>query len=98
MSTDTKGEILGKVSGDDGMMSVFLPTTPNPTSGSLLFVPVEDVVFLDMTVEEAAKLVISAGLVTPPTKEEREAAAARAAIRRNGHGKSNGNGGAPKRT
>lgn len=96
VSTDTKGEILGKVGGN-GMMSVFLPTTPNPTSGFLLFVPIEDVVLLDMTVEEAAKLVISAGLVTPPTKEEREAAAARAAIRRNGNGKSNGTGGAPKK-
>ncbi len=63
------------------MMSVFLPTTPNPTSGFLLFVPKRDVVLLDMTVEEAAKLVISAGLVTPPTREEREAAR-RAAPRR----------------
>lgn len=90
VSTDTKGEIMGKVGGN-GMMSVFLPTTPNPTSGFLLFVPVEDVVLLDMTVEEAAKLVISAGLVTPPTKEEREAAAAKAAMRRNGNAKPNGN-------
>jgi len=52
------------------MVSVFLPTTPNPTSGFLLFVPSQDVVILDMTVEEAAKLVISAGLVTPPTNDE----------------------------
>lgn len=69
VSTDTKGEIAPKAK-RDRMMSVFLPTTPNPTSGFLLFVPSEDVVLLDMTVEEAAKLVISAGLVTPPTKEE----------------------------
>ncbi|MFK7943140.1 MAG: DUF502 domain-containing protein [Paracoccaceae bacterium] len=74
VSTDTKGEIMQKVGGT-GMTSVFLPTTPNPTSGFLLFVPNEDVVPLDMTVEEAAKLVISAGLVTPPTKEELEAQA-----------------------
>jgi uncharacterized membrane protein len=76
------------------MVSVFLPTTPNPTSGFLLFVPKEDVILLDMTIEEAAKLVISAGLVVPPTKAEREAAArntearkraiARAAGARNG--------------
>lgn len=72
VSTDTKGEIPGKVGGG-GMQSVFLPTTPNPTSGFLLFVPNADVIMLDMTVEEAAKLVISAGLVTPPTKEEVEA-------------------------
>jgi uncharacterized membrane protein len=50
-----------------------------------------------MTVEEAAKLVISAGLVTPPTKAEREATAAKAAMRRNGNGKPAGNGAAPKR-
>ena len=99
VSTDTKGEIAEQVSGDDGMMSVFLPTTPNPTSGFLLFVPKDDVVLLDMTVEEAAKLVISAGLVTPPTKAEREAAAARATARRNGNGsgKASGNGSAPRR-
>ena len=76
VSTDTTGEIP-PAAGHEHMVSVFLPTTPNPTSGFLLFVPREDVVLLDMTVEEAAKLVISAGLVTPPTKEEREAAARR---------------------
>ncbi|MEM7189803.1 MAG: DUF502 domain-containing protein [Pseudomonadota bacterium] len=77
VSTDTKGEIPG-AAGEDKMVSVFLPTTPNPTSGFLLFVPERDIVPLDMTVEEAAKLVISAGLVTPPTKEERAAAEAKA--------------------
>ena len=69
VSTSTKGEVLAK-SGEDEMMSVFLPTTPNPTSGFLLFVPKQDVVILDMDVEAAAKLVISAGLVMPPTKDE----------------------------
>jgi uncharacterized membrane protein len=47
------------------MVSVFLPTTPNPTSGFLLFVPREDIIELNMGVEDAAKLVISAGLVSP---------------------------------
>ncbi len=70
VSTETKGELPGKI-GREELISVFLPTTPNPTSGFLLFVPREDVVLLDMTIEEAAKLVISAGLVTPPTAEER---------------------------
>ena len=69
ISTASKGEVLQKT-GEDEMLSVFLPTTPNPTSGFLLFVPRKDVVVLDMTVEDAAKLVISAGLVVPPTKEE----------------------------
>jgi uncharacterized membrane protein len=65
VATDTGGEIPGKI-GEPDMVSVFLPTTPNPTSGFLLFVPRRDIVALDMSLEEAAKLVISAGLVTPP--------------------------------
>ncbi|MEM6374948.1 MAG: DUF502 domain-containing protein [Pseudomonadota bacterium] len=69
ISTNTKGEVLDKAqaSGDmtGDMVSVFVPTTPNPTSGFLLFFPSEDVVELDMTIEDAAKLVISAGLVYP---------------------------------
>lgn len=70
VSTPTKGEVLNCIDGHEEVMSVFLPTTPNPTSGFLLFVPRKDVVILEMTVEEAAKLVISAGLVVPPTPEE----------------------------
>ncbi|MEO0823661.1 MAG: DUF502 domain-containing protein [Pseudomonadota bacterium] len=69
ISTDTKGEIL-EASGMDRMVSVFLPTTPNPTSGFLLFVPRDDVIPLEMSIEDAAKLVISAGLVVPPTRAE----------------------------
>ena len=69
VSTKTKGEVLEKIEPEE-MYSIFLPTTPNPTSGFLLFLPREDVVILDMSVEEAAKLVISAGLVTPPTAAE----------------------------
>ena len=85
VSTQTKGEIPVKTD-EPEMVSVFLPTTPNPTSGFLLFVPAADVIELDMTVEEAAKLVISAGLVSPPTKEEREAAARRAQARKTTNG------------
>jgi len=67
VSTDAKGEILHRLDDDDKseIISVFLPTTPNPTSGFLLFLPRRDMIKLDMSVEEAAKLVISAGLVTP---------------------------------
>ncbi|MEM1346520.1 MAG: DUF502 domain-containing protein [Pseudomonadota bacterium] len=81
VSTETRGEIL-EHTGHGEMISVFLPTTPNPTSGFLLFVPRKDVVFLDMTVEEAAKLIISAGLVTPPTRAEIEAEARRTQARK----------------
>lgn len=45
---------------------VFVPTTPNPTSGFLLFLPEEDVIQLDMSVEDGLKLVISGGAVSPP--------------------------------
>lgn len=64
IATETKGEVDHRLPGEE-TMSVFLPTTPNPTSGFLLFVPRKDVIILDMTVEEAAKMVISAGLVSP---------------------------------
>ncbi|MGJ8583091.1 MAG: DUF502 domain-containing protein [Marinosulfonomonas sp.] len=69
ISTTTKGEVNTRIPKDEQMISVFLPTTPNPTSGFLLFVPQSDVIELDMTVEDAAKLVISAGLVYPPEKD-----------------------------
>jgi uncharacterized membrane protein len=65
MSTSAKGEISSKISVDGDKAAVFLPTTPNPTSGFLLFLPRSDVIELDMSVEDAAKLVISAGLVYP---------------------------------
>lgn len=65
ISTTAKGEVANKTDPTDEMISVFVPTTPNPTSGFLLFFPRRDVIELDMTVEDAAKLVISAGLVYP---------------------------------
>lgn len=65
VSTSAKGEVSRRIPVDGDKMSVFLPTTPNPTSGFLLFVPKADVIELDMSVEDAAKLVISAGLVYP---------------------------------
>lgn len=67
VATETTGEILDKV-GERDMLSVFVPTTPNPTSGFLLFLPRRDVVILDMTIEQAAKLIISGGLVGPPAQ------------------------------
>ena len=63
VTSETSGEIHRRIDAD--MVNVFLPTTPNPTSGFLLFVPRKDVIYLDMTVEEGIRKVISAGLVTP---------------------------------
>lgn len=68
VSTEAKGELDAKLHGDEKVLSVFLPTTPNPTSGFLLYVPESQVIYLDMTVEDAAKLIISAGLVYPPAR------------------------------
>lgn len=65
ISTTTKGEVASSIETGGDLVSVFLPTTPNPTSGFLLFLPKADVIELEMTVEDAAKLVISAGLVYP---------------------------------
>ncbi|WP_224814893.1 DUF502 domain-containing protein [Hasllibacter sp. MH4015] len=67
ISTTAKGEIAARAPED--MVSVFLPTTPNPTSGFLLFIPKKDVIVLDMSVEDSAKLIISAGLVYPNSQD-----------------------------
>ncbi len=76
LATETKGEVDARLRADGkDTLSVFLPTTPNPTSGFLLFVPRSDVIILDMTVEEAAKMVISAGLVAPEHEDPANIAA-----------------------
>lgn len=62
---NAKDELVEKTFNSGPLVSVFLPTTPNPTSGYLLFVPAKDITYLSMSVEDAAKLVISAGLVYP---------------------------------
>jgi uncharacterized membrane protein len=59
----TRGEIQERV--EPKLLNIFLPTTPNPTSGFLLFVPKEDVLRLDMSVEDGIKMVISSGIVAP---------------------------------
>jgi len=65
MTGETRGEIKEK---KDEMVNVFVPTTPNPTSGFLLFFRKDDIIELDMSVEDAIKLVVSAGMVVPPQK------------------------------
>ena len=69
ISTEARGEVAHKAETMGNLISVFVPTTPNPTSGFLLFFPQEDVIELEMTIEDAAKLVISAGLVYPNAKD-----------------------------
>jgi uncharacterized membrane protein len=69
VSTRAKGEVARLAGTQEELISVFVPTTPNPTSGFLLFFPKSDVIELEMGVEDAAKLVISAGLVYPNPKD-----------------------------
>jgi uncharacterized membrane protein len=69
VSSKAKGEIALKGSDEDPLISVFLPTTPNPTSGFLLYLPESQISYLEMSVEDAAKLIISAGLVYPTEKK-----------------------------
>ena len=68
------GQTLGEVQSltEDDVVNVFLPTTPNPTSGYLLFIPKKDLVILSMTVEEGIKMVVSGGIVTPPDRRPEE--------------------------
>ena len=58
------GDIINHLDGEH--VSVYVPTTPNPTSGFFLMMPVTEVVELDMTVDEALKYIISMGVVAPP--------------------------------
>lgn len=63
-----EGEIERRAGG--GVIAVYVPTTPNPTSGYLMFVPRKDAITLDMSVEDAIKYVISTGIVVPERKSE----------------------------
>jgi len=60
---ENTGEIATKI--DNNLVNVFVPTTPNPTSGFLLMIPKEDLIYLDMTFEEASKFIVSAGTSAP---------------------------------
>jgi uncharacterized membrane protein len=70
---EAKGEVAARLAGGERHLTVYVPTTPNPTSGYVVFMPESEVTMLDMTVEDAAKLIISAGLVTPPDRTARPA-------------------------
>ncbi|MGD8514274.1 MAG: DUF502 domain-containing protein [Granulosicoccaceae bacterium] len=65
------GEVQDKTG--DEVVTVFVPTTPNPTSGFILMVPVKDVIELEMNVEEALKMVISLGMVEPRMSQKKPA-------------------------
>ncbi|MEM1086480.1 MAG: DUF502 domain-containing protein [Pseudomonadota bacterium] len=66
VSSHAKGEIGARLSTD--MLGIFVPTTPNPTSGFLIYVHASEVVEMDMSVEDGAKMILTAGLVVPEYK------------------------------
>ncbi|WP_309084577.1 DUF502 domain-containing protein [Chelativorans sp.] len=91
IATDARGELQNSTGKDgDPTVAVFLPTTPNPTSGFLLYVPKSQIIELSMSVEEGAKLIISAGLLSPDyhekTKELAEDALASKELKRSRSG------------
>ena len=63
LTGDSPGEVLLKT--DTKLLSVFIPTVPNPTTGFLIFVPEKAVILLDMSVEDGFKLILSAGVIKP---------------------------------
>lgn len=60
----TKGEVQRLT--DSEVVNVYVPTTPNPTSGFLLFIPKKDLIYIEMSVEDAIKMIVSGGIITPP--------------------------------
>ena len=63
VTSQAQGEVQKKIS--SSLINVFIPTTPNPTSGFLLMVPESDTIALDMSVEDGMKMIISGGAITP---------------------------------
>jgi len=65
---NSKGEIQEKTHAET--LSIFIPTTPNPTSGMLILAPRHEVIDLEMTIEEGMKVIISGGLFSPPNNKK----------------------------
>ena len=69
LTGESRGEVQSKTT--KKMMNVFIPTTPNPTSGFYILIPEDELVILNMTVEDAFKLIISGGIFSPPENNKR---------------------------
>lgn len=67
---ECKGEVQDKTR--EKLINVFIPTTPNPTSGMLILVPDDEIVYLDMSIEDGLKLIVSAGVVVPDKTKNSE--------------------------
>lgn len=70
VTSTSRGEIQEKT--NEETLSIFIPTTPNPTSGMLILAPRHEVTELDMTIEEGMKVIISGGLFTPPAGKNKQ--------------------------
>ena len=81
LAGDPPQEVEEKIGNGNPLITVFMPNGPNPTTGFIVFMPASEVIPLDMAVEDAAKLVVSAGLVGPDQQQEelRKLAKAKAA-------------------
>jgi uncharacterized membrane protein len=81
LAGDPPQEVDEKIGGGNPLITVFMPNGPNPTTGFIVFVPASEVIPLDLAVEDAAKLIVSAGLVGPDQQQEqlRKLAKAKAA-------------------
>ena len=72
VTSEARGEVQAATQRD--ILNIFVPTTPNPTSGFLIFLPREEVIPLDMSIEEGIKYVVSGGFVVPAYAGKPEAA------------------------
>ena len=79
LAGDPPQEVEEKLGQGNPMVTVFMPNGPNPTTGFIVFMPASEVIALDMAVEDAAKLVVSAGLVGPDQEQLRKLAKSKAA-------------------
>jgi len=78
MSTPPQGEMAERLPGPDEHVAVFLPCTPNPTTGFFFYLPRREVIELTISVDEGAKLIMSAGLIQPEGQKKLAALAAEA--------------------
>lgn len=65
VSGEPPAEVKDKIGNGEALMTVFMPNAPNPTTGFVIFMPAKDVTVLEMSIEDGAKMVVSAGLVAP---------------------------------
>lgn len=79
LSQPPSPDVAGRLPGGDDQVSVFLPCTPNPTTGFFFYVPRKQIIELDIPVEAAATLIMSAGMIQPGAADAQGAAAALAA-------------------